>query len=187
MAPKRSCKGKKRSKKCPRSGKRSCSRVKACAKPSLFMDDIRWLQFKKAAMEAIAAAKLVKYTLVVGQLGQQFPSPTQDAHYTAYTAKIVAQNKAWADFYNSVHSQFITPKFLAEAKSELGFAIAELAQFLLASLQVPLGTKAEYFLTETVKFGGSAFVFHYVPFSVQKLIDALKGKAAAVSTALTKL
>ena len=178
MAPKRSCKGKKRSKKCPRSGKRSCSRVRACAKPSLFMDDIRWLQFKKAAMEAIAAAKLVKYTL------QNIPIPTPDAYFDAYNAKVGAQNTAWAAFYNAVNPQFITPKLLVEAKSELEFAVAQLAQ-LLASL--PLGTKADYFINNNVIYKDGFVFSHYIPFSSAKIIKALKDKQDAVSTALVSL
>ena len=184
MAPKRSCKGKKRSKKCPRSGKRSCSRVRACAKPSLFMDDIRWLQFKKAAMEAIAAAKLVTYTLATNDITNvKYPNPNNDPYFVAYKSKVGAQNTAWAAFYNAVNPQFITPKLLVEAKSELEFAVAQLAQ-LLASL--PLGTKADYLINNNVIYK-DGFVFHYIPFSSAKIIKALKDKQDAVSTALVSL
>ena len=148
------------------------------------MDDIRWLQFKKAAMEAIAAAKLVKYTLVNNDVGSQFPSPTEDAHFVAYNAKVGAQNTAWAAFYNAVNPQFITPKLLVEAKSELEFAVAQLAQ-LLASL--PLGTKADYFINNNVIYKDGFVFSHYIPFSSAKIIKALKDKQDAVSTALVSL
>ena len=97
MAPKRSCKGKKRSKKCSRR-KSSCPK-----KPSLFMDDIRWMQFKKAAQEAAQGSI---------SLARE-----------EYAIKSKALNKAWEVFYTSVNPLFITPKFLKDASIELDIAL----------------------------------------------------------------
>jgi hypothetical protein len=101
MAPKKSSKGKKRSKKCSR--KSSCPK-----KPSLFMDDIRWMQFKKASQEAVQASlDLLSYTSTV----------------ESYEAKVDAQNLAWKIFYTSVNPLFITQKFLDDTKLELNLAL----------------------------------------------------------------
>jgi hypothetical protein len=110
MAPKRSCKGKKHSKKCSHrsSRKRSCPK-----KPSLFMDDIRWMKFKKAAQESAQAAyKRVK--------------SSSDEDNKIFEKKSEEQKQAWEIFYKSVNPRYITQKFLDDAKNELTLALVPL-------------------------------------------------------------
>ena len=113
MAPKRSCKGKKRSKKCSRR-KSSCPK-----KPSLFMDDIRWMQFKKAAQEAVQAWLFASL----------LPSDDirEEEAIKKYTLKFIpALNNAWKNFYTNVNPSFITSKFLNDASNELDMALVPL-------------------------------------------------------------
>ena len=121
MAPKRSCKGKKRSKKCSRR-KRSCPK-----KPSLFIDDIRYMQFKKAAQEAVQ-------------------SSINDS-FDEYEIKISALDLAWNNFYKSVNLEYITPQFLIEASKELDMILIPLFQekpdkinrtYILNSISLPV-------------------------------------------------
>ena len=116
MAPKQSCKGKKRSKK---SSQRS-SRKRSCPKkPSLFMDDIRYMQFKKAAQDAA-----------------QYDATT--ISYNPFDSKYLALTIAWENFYNSVNLQYITPKFLNDASNELTLALVPL---IMAGKTAPYSVK----------------------------------------------
>ena len=154
MAPKRSCKGKKRSKKCSR--KRSCPK-----KPSLFMDDIRWMQFKKAAQEAIAAG--TEAYLDSTMYGY-------DDALEVYEAKIEAQTAAWGNFYKHVNPQFVTEKLIMDTKNELNLIVFQTFNYI--NSQKDIDVKAMVRVDSTTKING---LYPIIPFKVDSIINALRG------------
>ena len=155
MAPKRSCKGKKRSKKCSRR-KSSCPK-----KPSLFMDDIRWMQFKKAAQEAIAAG--TEAYLDSTMYGY-------DDALEVYEAKIEAQTAAWGNFYKHVNPQFVTEKLIMDTKNELNLIVFQTFNYI--NSQKDIDVKAMVRVDSTTKING---LYPIIPFKVDSIINALRG------------
>ena len=160
MAPKRSCKGKKRSKKCSR--KRSCPK-----KPSLFMDDIRWMQFKKAAQEAIAAGTKAYLDRTIYGYDDAF-NPFNPLE--VYLTKIEAQTAAWGNFYKHVNPQFVTEKLIMDTENELNLIVFKTFNYI--NSQKDIDVKAMVRVDSTTKING---LFPIIPFKVDSIINALRG------------
>ena len=125
------------------------------------MDDIRWMQFKKAAQEAIAAG--TEAYLDSTMYGY-------DDALEVYEAKIEAQTAAWGNFYKHVNPQFVTEKLIMDTKNELNLIVFQTFNYI--NSQKDIDVKAMVRVDSTTKING---LYPIIPFKVDSIINALRG------------
>ena len=134
------------------------------------MDDIRWMQFKKAAQEAIAAGTKAYLDRTIYGYDDAF-NPFNPLE--VYLTKIEAQTAAWGNFYKHVNPQFVTEKLIMDTKNELNLIVFKTLNYI--NNEENLDFEDMFRVDSTWEHTEINGVYPIIPFKVDSIINALRG------------